>query len=215
VTPGKVARVPTSQIALECAEERRDFLGMLNLRGGESPFSDITLKVDGLEIQCHQVILASRSLYFEALLAHDFKEKEQRVVDFASSGEGLTKDSFILMLKHIYSDSIRVEPKQIYDLLSVSTIISHHLQLADRFGVVAIKKRCEQILAQLICVENVCNIFKFANTFNCERLKETCLLFTEEHYQEVISSAGFEDLDKDEILKIIRMGKQQQKGKAR
>ena len=32
------------------------------------------------------------------------------------------------------------------------------------------------------------------------------MLFTEENYQEVISSAGFEDLDKDEILKIIRMG---------
>ena len=52
----------------------------------------------------------------------------------------------------------------------------------------------------------MCNIFKYANTFNCERLKDTCLLFTEENYQEVISSAGFEDLDKDEILKIIRMG---------
>jgi len=64
-------------------------------------------------------------------------------------------------------------------------------------------------LAQCISVENVCNIFKYANTFNCERLKETCLLFTEENYQDVISSAGFEDLDKDEILKIIRMGKPQ------
>ena len=73
----------------------------------------------------------------------------------------------------------------------------------------AIKRKCEHILAQCISVENVCNIFKYANTFNCERLKETCLLFTEENYQDVISSAGFEDLDKDEILKIIRMGKPQ------
>ena len=47
------------------------------------------------------------------------------------------------MLKHIYSDSIRVEPKQIYDLLSVSSYNSHEFKLADRFGVVAIKKRCE------------------------------------------------------------------------
>lgn len=81
--------------------------------------------------------------------------------------------------------------------------------MADRFSVQAIKRKCEHILAQCISVENVCNIFKYGNTFNCERLKDTCLLFTEENYQEVISSAGFEDLDKDEILKIIRMGKQQ------
>ena len=57
-------------------------------------------------------------------------------------------------------------------------------------------------------MENVCQIFKYANTFNCERLKETCLLFTEENYNEVIASAGFEDLDKDEIIKIIRVGKE-------
>jgi hypothetical protein len=31
-------------------------------------------------------------------------------------------------------------------------------------------------------------------------LKETCLLFTEENHQEVITSAGFEELDRDEML---------------
>jgi hypothetical protein len=31
-------------------------------------------------------------------------------------------------------------------------------------------------------------------------------MFTEENYQDVITSAGFEDLDKDEIIKIIRIG---------
>ena len=117
--------MPTSSIALECPEDKRDFLGMLNLKGELNPFTDITLKLDGADIQCHQVILASRSLYFEAVLAHDFKEKEQRVVDFASNAEGINRDSFILMLKHIYSDSLRVEPRQIYDLLSVSVLCSH------------------------------------------------------------------------------------------
>jgi len=32
------------------------------------------------------------------------------------------------------------------------------------------------------------------------------LLFTEENHNEVITSADFEDLDKDEIIKIIRLG---------
>jgi hypothetical protein len=64
-------------------------------------------------------------------------------------------------------------------------------------------------------VESVCQIFKYANTFNCERLKETCLLFTEENHQEVITSAGFEDLEKDEIIKIIRLGNNQSNKKQR
>jgi len=119
-------------------------------------------------------------------------------VNFSSLDDGVPLESFMMMLRHIYSNDggCRVEPKHLYDLLS----------LADRFNVQSIKRKCEHILAQCISVDNVCNIFKYANTFNCERLKETCLLYTEENYQEVISSAGFEDLDKDEILKIIRMG---------
>jgi len=38
-------------------------------------------------------------------------------------------------------------------------------------------------------------------------------LFTEENYTEVISSAGFEELDKEEIIKIIRIGKESEKRK--
>ncbi len=156
--------------------------------------------VDGSPIYSHQAVLAARSLYFETLFAHDFQETSQRVVHFSAAAEGLPPDAFMSMLRHLYADG-PLKPEEasrhIYDLLS----------LADRFGVPAIKRKCEQVLAALICEENVCHVFKYANTFNCERLKETCLLFTEEHYQEVISSPGFEDLDKDEILKIIRMGK--------
>ena len=121
------------------------------------------------------------------------------MVNFSSQDDGVPLDSFLLMLKHIYSNDSaanRLDSRYLYDLLS----------LADRFNVGSIKRKCEHMLAQCISIENVCNIFKYANTFNCERLKDTCLLFTEENYQEVISSAGFEDLDKDEILKIIRMG---------
>jgi len=79
------------------------------------------------------------------------------------------------------------------------------------------KRKCEQILAQHINVDSVCQIFKYANTFNCERLKETCLLFTEENHAEVLASGGFEDLDKEEILKIVRLcndpKKRKRKGK--
>ena len=57
----------------------------------------------------------------------------------------------------------------------------------------------------------MCQIFKYANNFNCSRLKDTCLLFTEENHQEVITSAGFEELDKDEMLKIVRVGKEKKK----
>lgn len=79
-------------------------------------FSDIALYVDGQVIYAHQVILASRSFYFEAIFSHDFKEKEQKVIHFTD----VPYDILYMLLRHIYSDSIKIESKFLYELLSVS-----------------------------------------------------------------------------------------------
>jgi hypothetical protein len=89
-------------------------MSLLNKR----EFSDVTLMVEGKPIYAHQVILASRSTYFEALFTHDFSEKEMRVVDFNDSG--ISFDQMMQLLKHMYSDNMKIESKFIYDLLSVS-----------------------------------------------------------------------------------------------
>lgn len=82
------------------------------------------------------------------------------------------------------------------------------LLLADRFGVTSFKEKSDILLSKHITVSTVCFIFKYANEFNLARLKETCLVYMEENYDEVIYSAGFEELDKDEMLKIIRLCKE-------
>jgi hypothetical protein len=98
-----------------------DLMSLLNKR----EFSDVTLMVDGKPIYAHQVILASRSTYFEALFTHDFSEKDLRVVDFNDSG--ISYDQMMQLLKHIYSDNMKIESKFIYDLLSVSSISFFYL----------------------------------------------------------------------------------------
>ena len=82
------------------------------------------------------------------------------------------------------------------------------LSLADWFGVTSFKDKADILLSKYITVNTVCFIFKYANEFNLTRLKETCLVYMEENYDEVIYSAGFEELDKDEMLKIIRLCKE-------
>lgn len=97
-------------------QNQRDLACLLNKR----EFSDVTLMVEGKPIYAHQVILASRSTYFEALFTHDFAEKDLRVVDFNDSG--ITYDQLFQLLKHIYSDNMKIDSKFIYDLLSVSSM---------------------------------------------------------------------------------------------
>jgi len=97
------------------------------------------------------------------------------------------------LLEFIYSDQIQLNLRLMFDLLA----------LADWFGVTSFKDKSDILLSQHISVTTVCLIFKYANEFNLTWLKETCLVFMEENYDEVIYSAGFEELEKDEMLKII------------
>lgn len=99
---------------ISVSPDQRDYLPILN----QKEFSDITLMVEGKPIYCHQVILASRSAYFEASFTHDFTEKEQRVTTY----NDVPYDFFLMFLKHIYSDSVKVDCKHIYELLSVSAL---------------------------------------------------------------------------------------------
>lgn len=90
--------------------------------------------VEGRPIYCHQVVLAARSSYFEAQFSHDFTEKDTRIVQFNND---VPYDFFLMFLRHMYSDSCKVETKYIYELLS----------LADRFNVTSFKRKVEQLLA--------------------------------------------------------------------
>lgn len=94
----------------------RDFLQLLN----QQDFSDITLMVEGKPIYCHQIVLASRSGYFEAQFSHDFSERDTRI----STYNDVPYDFMIMFLRHIYSDTVKVESKYIYDLLSVSNLLT-------------------------------------------------------------------------------------------
>ena len=58
-----------------------------------------------------------------------------RVVDFNDSG--ISYDQLYELLKHIYSDNIKIESKYIFELL----------QLGDRYDIQPIKRKCEYIFA--------------------------------------------------------------------
>lgn len=109
------------------APTKRDFLNMIN----QQEFSDVTLLVEGKQIFAHQVVLASRSTFFEALFKNDFSEKEQRVVDFNDSG--ISYYQLIQLLKHMYSDYVKIDSKHIYDILAVS-LYSFSIVLSINFS---------------------------------------------------------------------------------
>lgn len=169
---------------------KKDILKMLN----DKEFSDIILSINDQEIYAHRSVLCSRSTYFQAMFSHDFKEADKTKIVL----KGISSyDLFYNLLEFMYSDWVKINIKNSFDMLS----------LADEYGVVSYKEKWEILLSKYITVTTVWVIFKYANEYNCERLKETWLVYMEENYDEVIYSSGFEELDKDEMLKIIRLCK--------
>lgn len=55
-------------------------------------------------------------MYFEAQFSHDFAERDTRVATY----NDVPYDFFLMFLRHIYSDNVKVESKYVYELLSVS-----------------------------------------------------------------------------------------------
>ena len=100
----------------EPEEEQTDFIDLLD----QAEFSDVTLIVEGgKQVHCHQVILASRSTYFEAIFTNEFSEKESRVVDLSRAN--ISYEQLMRLLRHLYSDTAKVDSKHIFDILCVSS----------------------------------------------------------------------------------------------
>ena len=160
----------------------------------DNSYSDIVISIDGKEIFAHRAVLCSRSTYFEAMFSHDFKETDKTKIVLKNVA---SFELFWNLLEYMYSDDKPINIKNVFEMLN----------LADEYGVTSFKEKSEIMLSKYITISTVWVIFKYANELNCERLKETWMIYMKENYDEVIYSSGFEELDKDEMLKIIRLGK--------
>lgn len=92
-------------------------------------FSDIILIIGGKEIFAHKAILSARSTYFHAMFSHDFRESEKSKIIL--KGVVSNESIFYDLLEFMYCDSIKINLKNIFDMLS----------LADEYGVASYKEK--------------------------------------------------------------------------
>ena len=59
-------------------------------------------------------------------------------------------------------------------------------------------------IKEYISEDNVIKIFSIANSYNYEKLKKICLMYIKEKYNKIIISKSFENLQKDELIEIVR-----------
>ncbi|GJN36685.1 hypothetical protein PR202_gb25568 [Eleusine coracana subsp. coracana] len=177
-------------------------LGRL-LETGEA--ADVTFSVAEQTFPAHRTILIMRSPVFMAELCGPMCEaKTQHVII-----KGMQPAVFRALLHFIYTDSLPMMDELSAD--DRSEMIRHLLVAADRYAVDRLKLMCESILCEELDMQNVAVVLALADQHQCNMLKDACLEFMSSSMDDVVSTAGYVELQRncpsvlvDALVKMIQ-----------
>ncbi|CAL5044492.1 unnamed protein product [Urochloa decumbens] len=133
--------------------------------------ADVTFKVGDEDFPAHKLVLAMRSLVFQAELYGPMEEKTSQHITI----EDMHPDIFRALLHFIYTDSM--PNMEDFDGDERKEMVKHLLVAADRYDLGRLKKICEGILSKGLDVENVATTLALADQHHCSNLKNACIEF--------------------------------------
>ena len=94
-------------------------LSGLNFLRENNSFCDVTLCVDGEQIICHKVVLASFSSYFKAMFTGNLVESEQSKVAINGVEPVMVK----LLVNYAYTSEVWINKDNVQSLLSAANLL--------------------------------------------------------------------------------------------
>ncbi len=142
---------------------------------------DTKLLCQGAEFPCHKVVLSARSDVFKAMLSYkNLKEGQTGTVDIADSDP----DSVRLMINFMYTDECSELDKHAIGLLP----------LADKYNLPRLKVKCEQWMADNICVANAADILLMADLHGSSELSTLALNFVASMFSSIKHTSGWMEI---------------------
>ncbi|TGZ51688.1 Protein roadkill [Temnothorax longispinosus] len=157
-----------------------DNVGLLLFENPE--FSDITVRVDGREIQAHKAILDVQSDYFSRMLKSKMSETQNNYVTI----EDIDYETVREMLRFMYTGKV----ENLEDLEKIINLFF----AADKYELTELKVMCEKTLSTRITVEYAAEILKFTDLFRADDLKAEALNFIKSHLTDVLNTEGYKSL---------------------
>ena len=91
---------------------------------------------------------------------------------------------------------------------NIQYTLNVYLQILKCFDIFQVKEflkmKLLRTIKEYITDDTVITIFSIANSYNYEKLKKICLIYIKEKYNKIITSKSFENLQKDELIEIVR-----------
>jgi hypothetical protein len=171
----------------ECTSSTRDFFFQFRKLFEDKVFTDFTIVCsDNKEIDTHRCILATNSPVFNAMLQTQMTESKNgkmKVDDI--KGEVMEE-----ILKFMYTQDDTplslVHLKDIY-------------YGAEKYQIAKLKEKCISYMVEFMNIKNVLHYLMLAEFYNDNYLILRCVMFINEHHQEVRKNKYWDKLSKNQL----------------
>eukprot|EP00808_Paulinella_micropora_P006386 g67606.t1 len=196
--------------------ESQSLTGALARIVGDDTFADVYFIVGQGKRQrvvpAHKALLAATSVVFEAMLfptkfpcdtdgASDDDAKNDFKAEQPLSRElpeivipDCDPDAFTVMLQALYSDTADITASNLEQVL----------HCARKYHVDSLHQLCLQYMNSGVSAENACSLLDKANSMTRDGEKHFAYVFIEEHTEEVLDTAGFDQLSSQRLVEILK-----------
>jgi len=152
--------------------------------------ADVTIVVEGRRFMAHKALLKARSDYFRGVFDSNMEEsrKNELVIEDADP------EDFKYLLEFLYTG---LPPKPLFDAAWSL------LPLADRFGVLTLKEKCEKAIVSRVSSTNAIEALIIAHTHCCSSLMEKSLPIVRDNLEQLIATAEWEQVRKNADLAAL------------
>ncbi|KAG6541229.1 hypothetical protein Mapa_017390 [Marchantia paleacea] len=181
----------------EEASEKLEFLESLVQAFRDGMHADVELITnDGLSIQAHRVVMATKSPVFKAMFEADRMKKAHTG---AIHIQELSHDQLKFLLEFLYCAEIPDEKMAQH---------AHALLVAaDKYDIPVLSKVCEAYIATTVCPSNVLEILELATLCSASSLKDTAISVILKSYDDVVFSKEYEDFAMKNALLAVEITK--------
>lgn len=144
---------------------------------------DVTLKLDcEQELQAHKCVLISRLEYFSMMFDHSWAEK-----DYVNL-QSISIEYMQPIIDFLYTNTIE-------DVQYSDNYMYNMIKICDQFFVTELKNMFELKTSEKISVKNCGEILEFADTYNCETLRNCCMQFISLNFSRILELKSLESTD--------------------
>lgn len=157
--------------------------------------SDLTFIIedDKSEIPAHKLIIALASPVFDRIVyGLDTKFSPSDVIKV----RGITRDAFMQILRHVYTDKIEINEDNVFEILEKSNF----------FGLAAIVTECVNYLEDILDISTAAWIFhQLFHLYSSTELMNKCLQYIQMQPMDFFACQYFNKLSVDELKYILRI----------